>query len=231
MSVNPTLPVSSGGSINLNDICARSCILILGVTGGIASGKSTVADMLKGIGAPIIDFDLLARQVVEPGKPAWREIVSYFGKEILQVDGNLDRKRLSKVVFQDPDRRKRLEGFTHPYMDKEFVKQVAEIARTEPDAIIQAVIPLLFEVNISSIVHKTLVVYIPREKQIERMIKRDSISREEAINILEAQLSIDEKASRADYVIHNDNSFEETRRQVKAIWRELKQLQKENGSK
>jgi dephospho-CoA kinase len=199
--------------------------LLLGVTGGIASGKTAVAHMLKELGAPMIDFDLIARQVVEPGKPALQKIVDYFGKQILQEDGTLDRKKLSSIVFQDLEKRKKLEGFTHPPICEAFLKQVNEITDKDPAAIIQAVVPLLIEKNLQSMFDKVLVVYVPQEQQIERLTRRDSISKEEAAHMLRAQLPIDEKLQYADFVVRNEGSMEETRRQVEEVWCDLKKLQ------
>ena len=204
-------------------------VLLLGVTGGIASGKTEVANMLKELGAPIIDFDVIARQVVEAGKPAWQEIVDYFGKQVVQEDDSLDRKKLSNIVFRDMEKRKKLESFTHPRISEEFVRQVNEIAEKTPGAIIQVVIPLLIELNLQYKFHKLMVVYIPKELQIERLVERDGISKEEATNILKAQLPIEEKVGYADYVIHNERSLEETRRQVEDLWQTLKKVQKEKG--
>lgn len=213
--------------LRIND--KKGKFLLLGVTGGIASGKTTVANMLRELGAPIIDFDLIARLVVEPGKPAWKEIVEYFGKQVLKKDNSLDRKKVSKIVFRDMEKRKKLEGFTHPRIHEEFVKQVDEIAKKDPNAIIQVAIPLLIELNLQYMFHKTLVVYIPQEKQIERLIERDGISEDEAKNILKAQLPIDEKVGYADFVINNEKSLEETKRQVEDLWQTLKRLQKKGG--
>jgi len=202
--------------------------MLLAVTGGIATGKSTVSRILEELGAPLIDFDLLARQVVEPGKPAWKEIVDYFGKEVVQDDGRIDRKRLSEIVFQDVEKRKKLEGITHPRIFEEFYRQVNEIASKDPKAIIQAGIPLLIEFNLQHRFDKVLLVYAPQETQIDRLMKRDRISREAAKNILKAQMPIDEKLRLADFVIHNEGSLEETRKQVEAVWQELKKMQKKN---
>lgn len=198
-------------------------LLVLGVTGGIASGKTTVANMLQELGAPIVDLDLIARQVVEPGKPAWENIRGYFGDVVIQKDGAIDRKRLSGIVFSHPTKRKKLESFTHPPILEAFARQVKEIIEEDPHKIIQVVIPLLFEVNLQHLVHKVLVVYISSHKQIERLAKRDKISKEEAGNILKAQMPIDKKLEHADFVIHNEGSLDETRRQVKALWKELKE--------
>lgn len=219
-------PMSYASLDQLETIRGKDNRLLLGVTGGIASGKTTVANMLAELGAPIVDFDILAREVVEPGKPAWQDIVDYFGKQVLNEDRTLNRKKLSKIVFSDLEKRKKLESFTHPRIHEEFVKQVNEIAAQNPNAIIQTVIPLLIELNLQYIFHKILVVYTPYKKQVERLIERDGISREEAENILKAQLPIDEKVGYADFVIHNEGSLEETRKQVRDLWEKLKSIQK-----
>ena len=203
-------------------------IFLLGVTGGIASGKSTVARMLEDLGAPMIDFDIIARQVVEPGKQALKDIAAYFGEHILQADGHLDRKKLSRIVFSDEEKRKKLEGFLHPPILLEFKRLVNKIAEKHTYEIIQAVIPLLFEVKLQYLVHKTLVVYIPQERQIERLIARDGISKEEATSIIRAQLSIEEKTKHCDFIINNDCPMEETKMQVEDLWKKLKKLQSEN---
>jgi len=201
-------------------------VLVLGVTGGIASGKSTVADMLQELGAPIIDFDVLAREVVEPGRPAWNEIVDYFGDGVLRKDSSLNREKLSGIVFEDPGKRKKLESITHPRIVNLFLSRVKDFARADSRTIVQAVIPLLFEADLQDLVHKILVVFIQRELQRERLIKRDRISREQAENILRAQLPIEEKVKYADFVIRNDKGFEETRKQVKDLWQTLTWIQR-----
>ena len=203
--------------------------LLLGVTGGIASGKTVVAKMLEELGAPLIDFDVLARQVVKPGKPAFTLIVDYFGREVLQGDGTLDRKKLSKIVFQDTEKRNQMEGFTHPPIYEAFLKRVKAITEKAPEAIIQAVVPLLIEKNLQSIFDKVLVVYVPEEQQIERLVERDGISRKEAAHMLKAQLPINEKLAYADFVVHNKGSMEGTRKQVEEVWLELKRLQGEKA--
>ncbi|MDD5203784.1 MAG: dephospho-CoA kinase [Desulfobacterales bacterium] len=203
----------------------RANRLLVAVTGGIASGKSTVSGMLEVLGAPLIDLDILARQVVEPGKPAWEEIADYFNREILLPDGRIDRKRLSDIVFLDSEKRKKLESFTHPRIFEEMCRLVDEIAARTPDAIIQIGIPLLFELNLQHRFHKILLVFARREVQVSRLMERDGISRTSAENILKAQLPIEEKVGSADFVIHNDGSLEETRRQVEAVWKQLKEEQ------
>jgi len=199
--------------------------VLLGVTGGIACGKTVVANMLEELGAVLIDLDLIARQVVEPGKPALRETIDYFGREVLQEDGTLNRKKLSGLVFSDSEKREKLEGFTHPHIFEELLKQVNDV--TAKDPIIQVVVPLLIEKSLQSLFDKVLVVHITPDLQIKRLVERDGISKEEAANMLKAQMPIDEKLAHADFVVHNEGSMEETRKQVQEIWQALKKLQTE----
>jgi len=205
--------------------------LVVGVTGGIASGKSTVSSMLEELGSPMIDFDVLAREVVEPGQRGYNEIVDYFGRQVLQEDGTLDRKALSKIVFRDMEKRKKLESFTHPRIYELFSQRVAEIAGRDPHAIIQVPVPLLLELNLQFMFHKLVVIHVPAEEQIRRLAQRDGITEEEAANMLKAQLPIDEKVGYADFVIDNTGSVEETRRQVKDLWNQLSAIQAEMSRK
>ncbi|MBW1847212.1 MAG: dephospho-CoA kinase [Deltaproteobacteria bacterium] len=227
LDVTNAFPMSYGGMGQMEGLRGKDNRLLLGVTGGIASGKTAVADMLQEMGAKTIDFDVLARQVVEPGKPALKDIVNYFGEQVLMEDGSLDRQKLSDIVFKDMEKRKKLESFTHPQIGVEFLKQVDEFTANDTEAIIQVVIPLLIEVNMQYMFHKLLVVYAPPEVQVERLALRDGISKDEAANILSSQLPIDEKIGYADFVIHNDKSLDETRKQVEDLWKTLKKMQKE----
>ncbi len=225
--ITDAFPMTYSGLDIFNFIRGNDNRLLLGITGGIATGKTTVANMLEEMGSPIIDFDVLSRIVVEPEKQAWKDIVAFFGEQVLLEDGHLDRKKISDIVFQDIAKRKKLEGFIHPQTQIEFVKQVNEIAEANPNAIIQVAVPLLLEVNMQHLFHKILIVYISREQQVERLVKRDSITKEEAENILNAQLPIDEKLSYADYVSKNENSLENTKKQVEELWQTLLKLQEE----
>lgn len=219
-------PASFGNMDEIEKIRGKDNRLLLGVTGGIASGKSTVASMLEELGAYIIDFDVLARQVVEPEQPAWQDIMDYFGAHVFNKDRSLNRKKLSDIVFQDIEKRKKLENFTHPRIMGLFQNRVEEITSSDPDAVIQVVVPLLIEFSNQYRYHKTLVVYVPRKVQIERLVIRDNITKEKAEKILEAQMPIDEKIGYADFVIYNDKSLDETRKQVKDLWEALKRIQK-----
>ncbi len=203
-----------------------NCLLV-GITGGIASGKSTVAEMLENMGAPLVDFDVLARVVVEPEKPAWKDIVDFFGKQVLLDDGQLDRKKLSDIVFQDDTKRCKLEGCIHPRIQLEFMTQLSDLTEANPNAIIQVAVPLLIEVNMQHLFHKIIVVYVSNDKQIERLTKRDGITEMEAENILNAQLHIDEKLVHADYVINNEDSIDNTLKQVRELWDKLLKDQEE----
>lgn len=199
--------------------------LLVAVTGGIASGKSAVSKMLEELGAPIIDYDVIARHIVEPEKPAWKDIVSCFGEYVLKEDRQIDRKKLSEIVFRDPEKRRQLERFTHPRIIEEGDRQADAIAARDPKAIIQVAVPLLIEIDIQDRFHKVLLVYAPKETQIERLMKRDGITKEAAESILDAQLPIDEKVRYADFVVHNEGTLEETRKQVEKVWEELRKSQ------
>jgi dephospho-CoA kinase len=200
--------------------------MLVAVTGGIASGKSAVSKMLEELGAPVIDFDVIAREIVQPEEPAWKDIVACFGERVMKKDRQIDRKKLSDIVFRDPEKRKVLESFTHPRIIEEADRRADEIAGKNPNAIIQVAVPLLIEINIQDKFHKVLLVYAPREIQIERLMKRDGITKEAAESILKAQLPIDDKLKYADFVIHNEGTLENTRRQVEKVWEELKKCLK-----
>jgi dephospho-CoA kinase len=220
-------PGSYGGLGQLEMVRGKDNRFLLGVTGGIATGKSTVVNMLKEKGAAVIDFDLLARRVVEPDKPAWKNIVAYFGEQVLQEDRTLDRKILADIAFKDLEKRKKIEAFTHPEIFGEFMRELTAITARTPEAIILVDIPLLIELNLQYLFHKLMVVYTPEEKQIKRLMERDGIGRDEAAIRLKSQLPIDEKVGYADFVIRNEDSLEETRRQVDELWQTFVQIQKE----
>jgi dephospho-CoA kinase len=207
-------------------IKAGNKVLLNGLTGGIASGKSTVAQCLKELGSAVIDFDILARQVVMPGEKAWGEIVEYFGQDILLDNREIDRKKISGIVFLDAKKRKILEGFTHPAIGEEFVKEVTRLSYSGKNTIIQVVVPLLIECSMQELFHAITLIYIPREKQVIRLAERDGITRDNAMNIISAQMPIDEKIRYADFVINNCGSIEETRVQTQGLWDKLLEMQK-----
>lgn len=198
--------------------------LLLGVTGGIGSGKSTVASMLKEKGVPTVDFDILAREVVEPGKKAFNDIVDYFGSRVVADDGTLDRKRLSKIVFGDGDERKKLESFTHPPIFEAFSTRINAISKDHPGGVIQVVIPLLLEANLQHLFDRILVVYVPREIQLKRLVDRDKITDEGAVLIMKSQIPLDEKIKFADFVVDNSSTLDKTREQVEDVWNALNKV-------
>jgi dephospho-CoA kinase len=202
---------------------------LVGLTGGIASGKSAVAEMLEELGAHVIDLDVLARRVVEPGEAAWQEIVEHFGKKVLDGDGNIDRRRLGEIVFADDAERAVLESLTHPRIRQEFVVEVRTIADREPGSIIVAVVPLLVESRLQSLFDHVVVVFAPADAQLDRLMRRDGLEREAARARVEAQLPIEEKISFADTVIDNSGTLEHTRRQVVELWARLRELRKSSS--
>ncbi len=197
----------------------------MGVTGGIATGKTTVSGMLEALGAPLIDFDILAREVVMPGTPALAQIAACFGRQVLARDGSLHRKRLANIVFGDAAKRKTLEGLIHPAIFEAYEERVRALEATAPHGIVQACVPLLMEKSLQPMFHKILVVYIPRKEQARRLARRDKISLSEAYRIINSQMPIDEKVSQADFVINNYGSLEDTRAQVEKTWQMLIKIQ------
>jgi dephospho-CoA kinase len=201
-------------------------MLIVGLTGGIGSGKSTVARMLKDEGAYVIDFDYLARLVVEPDKPAWRDIIDYFGPEILSPDRSLNRSALAKIIFSDDKSRKVLEGFTHQRIFEERDALVKAIKKKDPNAVVIIDFPLLFELGLSKKFDKVILAFVSRDVQLERVVKRDGLPREEIERRLNAQIPIEEKKFLSDYIIDTNGSLNDTRDQVRKVTHELKELAK-----
>lgn len=212
-------------SDTLTDICKESDALLIGLTGGIATGKSTVAEMLRNHGATIIDFDILARSVVEPEKPSWQLITGFFGNDILNPDNTINRKKLSDIVFNNPLKREKLETFTHPFIWDEFIELVKTSVQMDRKAIILAVIPLLIEGSMHDLFNKNIVVYSSPEIQIRRLMDRDGISREMADKILRSQVPIDEKLKYADFIIKNEGTIRDADKEVNDLWKTLKHLQ------
>ncbi|MBP8979772.1 MAG: dephospho-CoA kinase [Syntrophobacterales bacterium] len=201
-------------------------MLNVGLTGGIASGKSTVAQMLVELGAVHIDFDTLAHQVEMPGEPAWQELVTVFGREILNGDETINRTALGELVFRDAARRELLNAIVHPAVFAAWHRQLADIGKRTPHAVVLADIPLLFEVGAEGMVDLVLLVYIPPAEQLRRLMARNGYTRPEAEARLASQMSIDAKLARADIVIDNRGTIGETRRRVAAVWEELRERER-----
>lgn len=190
--------------------------LVIGLTGSIGTGKSTVAKMFKQLGIPVIDADEIARLVVEPGKEAYEKIVETFGEDILQKDRTLDRKKLGAIVFNDEEKRKQLNGIVHPAIRKEMLRQRDEYLEQHAPCVVLD-IPLLYESKLEHFVDKVIVVKTSPEVQLERISARDDLSKEEALKRINAQIDVAKKAEWADAVIDNDGTIEETERQLKDI--------------
>ncbi len=175
---------------------------VVGLTGGIATGKSTFAAALRALGVPVVDADALARAVVAPGAPALREIARAFGPDVLDATGELDRKKLGAIVFADPEARRRLEAITHPAIRQAMLAETARLAAAGHDLAFYDT-PLLYEVGLDAVLDCVVVVWAPRDVQRARVVRRDGVSPADADARLAAQLPIDEKAARADFVVDN----------------------------
>jgi dephospho-CoA kinase len=201
----------------------------IGLTGGIGSGKSTVAAMFRKRGAYVEDYDELAHFVVEPGKPAWKDIVDYFGPSILKEDQTINRPLLGEIVFADVEKRRTLQSFIYPRLGEEYSRRLQEITEKDPHAIIMADVPLLIETGMKSMFEKIILVYATREQQLQRLTTRDKMNMEHALKRLDAQMPIDEKLKFADYVVHNSGSLAATEAEVDQIWADLVRLNQEKS--
>ena len=194
---------------------------LVGLTGGIASGKSTVAEILKRQGAAIINADVLAREVVEPDRQAWTEIVNTFGTAVLQPDRALDRQKLRAIIFDDPDARKKLESIIHPQVRALAEQRIREHAAAGYAVIVYEV-PLLFEGNLQEWLRPVILVACDVDTQRKRLQSRDNLSAVQAQKHIEAQMSLEEKRRLAAYVIENNGSLEDLERQVQAVLEKIK---------
>jgi dephospho-CoA kinase len=205
---------------------------IVGLTGGIGTGKSTVSRVFAALGAALVDADAIVHELQAPGMPMLAEIAAAFGAEVLRADGSLDRARLGRLAFGDPGARKRLGEITHPAVGREMLRRL-EVARARAAALVVLDNPLLFEGRLrragaagrgaapSDPGDETILVYAPPETQIARQIARDGVTREFALQRLAAQMPIDEKRALATYVIDNSGALEETERQVRELYARL----------
>lgn len=205
-------------------------MLVIGLTGGIACGKSTVAEMLRALGARVVDADEVARQVMTPGSPVLARVVERFGREILKPDGTLDRRRLGGLVFGDRQAREDLNRLTHPAI-LDAIRRRLEEARREGVETLVIDAPLLLEAGMEDWVDEVWVVACSREQQIDRLRRRDGFALAEAEARLAAQMPLEQKLRRAHRVIRNEGSLEETRRQVLACWREATRRRSEQGER
>jgi dephospho-CoA kinase len=195
-------------------------VKLVGLTGGIASGKSTVAAILRRLGAAIINADELSRDVVRPEQDAWKEIIKTFGPDILQEDKTLDRRKLRKIVFDNPEARKKLEAIIHPRVRALAERRITELAAAGSPVIVYEV-PLLFEAQIHLWLRPVILVACDIETQKKRLLERDHLTALEAQQHLDAQMSLEKKRKLADYVIENDGTREELEQQVRAVLQKI----------
>jgi dephospho-CoA kinase len=206
----------------------KKMTVVIGLTGGIASGKSTVSVMLEKIGIPIIDADKIAREVVEIGQGAYNQIVAEFGTEILLKNSELDRAKLGAIIFNDEEKRKKLNSIVHPAVREQMNERKNRYIQAGEKVVVLD-IPLLFEGNLQSLVDKVLLVYVDQDTQIERLMKRNVFTYDEAISRIHSQMSLEQKVNLSDEVINNNGSLEETKEMLMRImvkWGIIKKIEK-----
>jgi len=192
---------------------------VVGLTGGIGSGKSTVARLFGDLGVHWVDADDVAREVVEPGTPALAEIAEHVGEDILTSDGALDRAQLREIVFEKPEERAWLESLLHPIIREELIRQLNPKNYQLPYVLL--VSPLLLETDQHQLVDRIVVIDVPKDVQLERTMARDTNSREQVERIIAAQMSREDRLARADEVIDNDRPLDDVTRQVRELHERL----------
>jgi dephospho-CoA kinase len=193
---------------------------IIGLTGGIASGKSTVAKILAEFGAEIIDADQIAREIVAPGEDAWQAIIQHFGNDILLPDRTIDRRKLGDIVFGNDEKRATLDRITHPAILARIQARVLQAEQAGTKVVVLD-IPLMIEVGWQYLVQSLWLVYVDRETQLSRLQSRDKLTLSQAQARLAAQMPLEEKRKYADVIIDNGGSLEETKQQIQQAWKEL----------
>ena len=196
-------------------------MVTIGLTGGIASGKSTVAGMLQEKGALLLDADLIAREIVKPGEKAWQEIADWLGEGILTPEGTIDRRRLGELVFSDPEIREKINRITHPRIVQELLFRAEKLKQENPGLVLVLEVPLLIESGLHRMVDMidlVLLVYVSKEIQLTRLLQRDRLSARQAMNRLQAQMPLPEKRKFAHYIIDNSGSKQYTAKQVELFW-------------
>ncbi|NIM02792.1 dephospho-CoA kinase [bacterium] len=206
-------------------------MLIVGLTGGISSGKSTVLKIFKKFGCKTVDADGIAHQLTAPGTKVLQEITKKFGPEILNKKGRLNRKRLAEAIFRDKRKRKSLNTIMHPKIIAEMKRKIGEFkkltkgfglgATARKRSILLVDIPLLFEAKLEYLVDKIILVYVPQEIQIKRLQRDDNLTRKQARARINAQIPLHKKKKYADYIINGDLDSTSLRKQVETVWKEL----------
>ncbi|MFO7570302.1 MAG: dephospho-CoA kinase [Smithellaceae bacterium] len=204
-------------------------MLNVGLTGGIACGKSTVADMFVRLGGYLIDFDKLAHEVQAPDQPAWQDVVAAFGPEILRADRSINRDRLAAIVFNNPEKLKSLNAIVHPRVYEAWQSRLDKIQADNPHAIVFSDVPLLFEGKMQGLFDLTILVMVEPFRQVDRLMARNAICREDAELRLSCQMPIYDKVPLADIVIDNQCTLEQTDLKVADVWRDLVEREKNKG--
>jgi dephospho-CoA kinase len=194
----------------------------IGLTGGIASGKSTVSAILRELGVPIVDADKTARELSKKGNKVWQAVRENFGSSYFLPDGEMDRKALGDLIFSNSEARERLNRVTHPIIQKEMESKMQQIEDNQDVPLAVMDVPLLFESGWQTFMDEVWVVSIPEEMQISRLMKRDRLTREQALLRINSQISLKEKCKMADRVIDNSGSLEQTKEQIVSILKEFK---------
>ena len=193
----------------------------IGLTGSIATGKSTVTNMLKELGAFVIDCDKTARDVVAPGTRGIAKIEAAFGKDAVAADGSMDRVYIGDLVFRNPEMKKRLENILFPLIFEALDEELLRLERAGATPVVFLDMPLLYEVKYDSYVDEVWLVYVPFEVQLSRLMKRNGYTKEEALLRIHSQISVDKKKSLAQQVIDNSGTLEDTKEQVRSLWERL----------
>jgi dephospho-CoA kinase len=194
---------------------------VIGLTGNIGCGKSVVARMFEELGARVIDADLIARLVVEPGEPAWNEIVQTFGEAILNSDGTINRGKLGEIVFNDKEKREALNRITHPRIIERIKELIEEFRKENVEVVIVEAALIVEKGGVKPLINDLIVVTADEEAQIRRLIERNALSREEALSRIKSQMPLSEKVKYATYLIDNSGTLDETRKQVEEVWKRI----------
>lgn len=199
-------------------------MLKVGLTGGIATGKSFVLSVLSELGCEVMDADQTAREVVEPGQPAFEEIFAHFGSEVVGADGRLDRPKLGAIVFNDPAQREKLNSIVHPKVFEAQARWMAEVEARNPQAVVIIDAALMIETGSYRRFDKVVVVYCEPELQLQRLMARNNMTQEEATARISSQMPSAEKLKFADFSINTSQGFEDTRLQTVALYEQLRKL-------
>lgn len=196
---------------------------IAGLTGGIATGKSTISGMFREAGAVIVDADRIAHEVVEKGQPAWEEIKAHFGDRILLPGGEIDRERLGGIVFHNEQQKENLNRIVHPFVFQKMEAEIEDARLADPRSIVILDVPLLIETGMHQALPAVILAYIPEDMQLARLMARDGLSEADALARIRSQMPIDSKQQIADMVIDNSGSLDATRKQVGEVMHRLRE--------